>query len=97
MFSFLLAEEDCSMKRGQPSITRDLPKSSSSFSSSSSFISPHEIMNGSLNGWLYIRYQGQNYGYLANFVLLFILSVMLSAESKFTHIQEVLHQRLLAP
>ena len=26
-----------------------------------------------------------------------ILSVMLSAESKFTHIQEVLHQRLLGP
>ena len=53
MFSVLLAEEDCSIKRGQPSITRDLPKSSSSFSSSSSFISPHEIMNGSLNGWLF--------------------------------------------
>ena len=29
MFPVLLAEEDCSIKRGQPSITRDLPKSSS--------------------------------------------------------------------
>ena len=27
MFPVLLAEEDCSIKRGQPSITRDLPKS----------------------------------------------------------------------
>ena len=32
-------------------------------------ISPHETMNGSLIVW-FIRYQGQNYGYLANFVLL---------------------------
>ena len=29
MFPVLLAEEDCSIKRGQPSITRDLPKPSS--------------------------------------------------------------------
>ena len=29
METLLLAEEDCSIKRGQPSITRDLPKSSS--------------------------------------------------------------------
>ena len=29
MFPVLLAEEDCSIKRGQPSITRNLPKSSS--------------------------------------------------------------------
>ena len=28
MFPVLLAEEDCSIKRGQPSITRDLPMSS---------------------------------------------------------------------
>ena len=34
-------------------------------------ISPHETMNGSLIVW-FIRYQGQNYRYLANFVLLFI-------------------------
>ena len=53
-------------------------------------ISPHETMNSSLIVW-FIRYQGQNYGHLANFVLLFILSVMLSAQSKITDIQEVLH------
>ena len=29
MFPVLLAAEDCSIKKGQPSITRDLPKSSS--------------------------------------------------------------------
>ena len=34
-------------------------------------ISPHETMNGSLIVW-FIRYQGQNYGYLANFVLLLL-------------------------
>ena len=35
-------------------------------------ISPHETMNGSLI--LVIRYQSQNYGYLVNFVILFINS-----------------------
>ena len=52
-------------------------------------------MNGSLvSAWLFdigVRIMG------ILPTLYFILSVMLSVESKFTHIQDVLHQRLLAP
>ena len=49
---------------------------------------------GSLDVWLFdIRVTVM--GILPT--LYFILSVMLSTESKFTHIRDVLHQRLLAP